>query len=892
MLKLKSTQSLLVLVLALSVMAPAARSALAAPLEWTGDWEMRYGQQRDQKPEWTQKGYIPLWRMKWEDRQAPVVSWEDQPNGNSRGWLLLARPVRISDPAPAALKVSFDYKTHCDLSKPNMKRSGHVYAIFIRRDLWDKLARNPRDAEVLNLGRLGKAAAGVLVRGHGDDVHEWTNTGEVEISLVAGAKPGEEYLAGIAWGAWHYGCDEHGAMRNLKLDIVTQEEKRMAFWKALDLERQGLEKVREAIEADDGAAAEHHLADYYRNSQRPKVDNPVQPAQSDRAKDKVRKALNRTYRLAGTPEYTFEGKIVWNLDPFNYDQWAIALNRHFEWPVLAAGYLADGDEAYAKEWAYQVEDWVKSMPVLIGNTYIQGPYNQPGRAALSLDAGIRMGQNWFRAFDVFRKSPSVPDSAIVAFVRSCWDHALYLMKDENFKEGSNWGAMECNGLYHIGVMMPEFREAPTWRKTALERLYKEMANQVYPDGAQQELAPGYHGVSLKNFLMVMELAHANDLELPDDFADRMEKMFDYYLRICRPNFGMPQFNDSGSGIPIGYVRDGFKLFPERKDFQWLATKGLEGAPPSDYVSCVMPWAGWVFMRSEWGRDGTWLVFDAGPFGTGHQHEDKLGILLDACGEELLTEGSVYSYDSSQWRKYVLSTRAHNTIRIDGKDQRCRMDRSQFKAEEPNTYGFAETDGFVYARDTHVSGYGDPLDKAVQHRRRVLFVKPDWYLVVDDLAASDEKTHEAEAQFLMAADSAEIEDGALRAVSEPKGERNARVAVAPLSAQGMKARIAKGETEPEVRGYISRGFERMEPKPAVLYSKRFAGRATLVWALVPFEGESCPLGAIESSEEGDALVARLPFGDSRGEVRVRVTPTRLEVEAGAKRFEADEPLLKP
>ena len=31
----------------------------------------------------------------------------------------------------------------------------------------------------------------------------------------------------------------------------------------------------------------------------------------------------------------------------------------------------------------------------------------------------------------------------------------------------------------------------------------------------------------------------------------------------------------------------------------------------------------------------------------------------------------YAYDTSEMRKYVLSTRAHNTIRIDGKDQNTR-----------------------------------------------------------------------------------------------------------------------------------------------------------------------------------------------------------------------------
>jgi len=75
------------------------------------------------------------------------------------------------------------------------------------------------------------------------------------------------------------------------------------------------------------------------------------------------------------------------------------------------------------------------------------------------------------------------------------------------------------------------------------------------------------------------------------------------------------------------------------------------------ASHAFPYAGYYVMRTGWEPDAMWAVLDAGHFGYGHQHEDKLSLLLHAYGRLLLTEGGNYAYDASEMRRYVLSTRA-------------------------------------------------------------------------------------------------------------------------------------------------------------------------------------------------------------------------------------------
>jgi hypothetical protein len=854
------------------------------PAASAGDWEVRYAQQPDQRPEWTEMGRTPDWKIDWQDKTRPEVAWTDNDAGDCRGWLVFCKPVRLPAGAKGTLSLQFQYRTHCDLDAPPMVRSGVLYAVVMKRDAWEGLATEPDQAPPLDIARRPGVLAASVKR-HGEDVHDWADSGPVDFPVVPAdwvAADGT-VLVGIAWGAYHYGCNEYGAFRNLEVEMKTKEEAEWEFWNALDPEHPGLEKVAAAVAERDRDAAAAALAEYVRNRKGPKVGNPVEPATAGVMR-RADETLAHTYRLAGCKPYTFDGDIVWNFDPYNYDQWPIHLNRHTEWRFLAAAYLATGQDRYAAEWADQVVKWVAAMPVFIGPHWIQGPYNAPGRSPLSLDAGIRLGQHWFPAFKVLRRSPAVPDAALVAFVQSCYRHALYLMRDSNFKTGSNWGAMESNGLFHIGVMFPEFRDARTWRDTALQRTTGEIDLQVYPDGAQTELAPGYHGVSLGNFLGVMKLARANDLALPDDFVGRLERMFGYYLKICTPDLRLPPLNDSGRGSFSWVFRDGVDLFPERDDFRWVLSARRQGRPPK-FTDIVMPYAGWVVTRSDWGPDARYLLFDAGPFGTGHQHEDRLGIILFAFGRELISEAGVYAYDRSQWRRYVLSTRAHSTVRIDGKDQNSRHDRSQYRATEPHTYGFFDSDAYCYARDTHRAGYGTPPDRSIRHRRRILFVKPDFWILVDDYAGEGGAVHDIESQFLINLPDAGIDEPSLRVTALPEHDDAAGILIVPLTPAGLSVRIAKGETEPEVRGFMPRGFENLVPTPAALYSRRFSEQALDAYALVPFRGAAPPRVAVEPLETADGARIRLRVGD--GERILRITATELACETAETPFLASE-----
>ncbi len=403
------------------------------------------------------------------------------------------------------------------------------------------------------------------------------------------------------------------------------------------------------------------------------------------------------------------------------------------------------------------------------------------------------------------------------------------MNEDHFHLTGNWGAMEANGLFHIGVMLPEMNEAEQWRQVAEERLIAAQREQVYPDGAQIELTPGYHGVTLGNFLGSLEVARRNDLKLPPEFVAGLEKMFEYYVAIVMPNGRLPALNDSGRGSAKSMMARGAALFPDRSDFAYLSTDHKQGEPP-DLTSWRLPYAGWNIMRTGWEADDKYLLFETGPFGAAHQHEDKLGLIVYAGGKTIIPEGGTYSYDRSDWRKYVLSTRAHNTVMVDGLEQKRRGLRDTYVVREPEDTPWHTSEEFDFAQGTYRSGYGPENEVAVEHKRQVLFVKPDYWIMVDEMTPGDDVEHSYEAIFHLDADAAVLDAQTQAVTVEHEG---GAFRIIPFGPEAVEVEIVSGQTEPVVQGWLPTGrHNELRAIPTAVFRWRSTGPSAVAFALVP------------------------------------------------------------
>ena len=630
---------------------------------------------------------------------------------------------------------------------------------------------------------------------------------------------------------------------------------------ALDLTRPELAAVAAARAQGDLPAARHALAEYFRHRAKPLFPDMAADARrtSTNAEEIARadQALRHHFESIGIA-HQFGPRIDWTFDatgpdhgrPLNHE-WTWQLNRHREWTALARAYRSTGDEKYAREAVALLTAWVQDCP----RPATHG--NVPRSAWRTIETGIRASSVWPNVWSALLRSPALTDDALLTFLWAYREHALHLLP---YPSTGNWLAMEGNGLFHVGVLFPEFREAPLWRDTAARWIHAELNNQVYPDGVQIELASGYHHVSLYNFLAVFKLARRNDVALPADFLARLEKMYDFDVYGAMPSRVLPPVQDGGRTDVRATLAEAATLYPQRADFRWYATEGREGRPPAA-TSYAFPWAGYFIMRSGWDRDARWLLFDGGPFGYGHQHEDKLQIQVEAYGQSFLVDPGVFTYEKSQWRDYFIDSPSHNVVLVDGQPQRRRgaKDRSAYLLKAPLPHVWSTSAEADYVEATYDEAFGGDVKRGVTHTRAVLFVKPNFWVVLDRLAARDGRAHTYDALFHF--------DSPVRGAGDRWRTHNpqaANLTLAWRAETGLQAKIVEGQEKP-VQGWLITGSSKARPAPVGILT--VAGQTRhLLYVLAPApRGAADPVRTVE------------PLGDDPTAARIGLTDgTRYEV----------------
>lgn len=592
----------------------------------------------------------------------------------------------------------------------------------------------------------------------------------------------------------------------------------------------------------------------------------------------------------------FGAKIDWHANPTSGEAqthlWNESLNRHFHFRTLARAYWDTGRERYAKEIADQILDWAASNP----RPMLSDGNNVGHYAWQTLTTSIRLTDTWPDALYRCLGSPSFTPEVLTTMLKSVREQALHLMQ---WKTSGNWLTSESNGLFTAGALFPEFQEAKGWRDEAIRRLYHQLDDEVYPDGMEYELAAGYNNWVVSEYAHVLEVADLCGVrvQIPADYLARTEKTYDYLLYASMPNGAIPGLNDSGNADVRGLLATGSKLFPNRPEFEYVATSRAGGKPPKT-TSHAFPWSGHYVMRSGWDPDATYLLFDAGPFGYGHQHEDKLHLVLWAWGRQLLLDPGNFSYDRSRWRRYVLQTYGHNTVLVDGLDQNRRRLRETYFWPKPWTGAgpatqdarWASDDDYDYAYGVYDDGYGKDGAVRVRHERRVFYLKADQLFVVLDAMTPDTAAeHRYEALFhLDAAEATAADRGVVTTANQ--GSANLRI----LPAGQVEATIIKGKTDEPVQGWANGPWRAI---PTAIYRWQGAGSSRRAFVLEPVAaGAKSKVAAVEvvpGVVDGTALrltmtdgTARLIVQRDRPGPATKVAGVTVEKELAIVRLHAD------
>lgn len=510
-----------------------------------------------------------------------------------------------------------------------------------------------------------------------------------------------------------------------------------AFFQLLDLTRTDLTKVRLAVETSDWPRAKlawaEHLAArtspawIWSRHDRSKIKQLYESqfdglARYTNAADKV---LARDFELLGVRK-KLEHKVEWLQGPI---EWTHVLSRFGYWEDLGRAYWGTGKAIYARDFADLLEDWIGSNPV---PEKISNERGANGSVWRTLEAGIR-SQSWFDAMEFFMDAPEFDAEAKYLMTKSLAEHANYLAGWSTPFRGGNWQVCEASGLATIAIMLPEFQAASGWRKRGLDLLVEHMQRDVEADGSHWELTPGYHTWVMKEFLHTALLCQRNHLEIPG-LLTRHEKMFEVLEKLGRPNGTYPPVGDAGTGT--GSLSESLglgALLYQRPDFRYLGASNcvsdwawlfgpevcerygsLKSHPP-DFSSVLLPDANYAVMRSGWEVQDKYLLFDCAPWRGGHSHQDRLQVTVFA-GRDLIVDSGMCSYDEPVSHQLRQSA-AHNVVMIDGQEQ---------LAANPKLLAW-HTDGLADFASAQVEAGG------FAHQRSVLFIKPSYWVVVDQIS---------------------------------------------------------------------------------------------------------------------------------------------------------------
>lgn len=298
----------------------------------------------------------------------------------------------------------------------------------------------------------------------------------------------------------------------------------------------------------------------------------------------------------------------------------------------------------------------------------------------------------------------------------------HLLANHYLKNGV---ALLFAGLYFQGT------DAERWLQKGLRILQDELTEQFLADGGHFERSPMYHSISVVDYLDVLNLTQNSSTaitrEITRKFACKVTTALDFLSGICLPDGEIPLFNDSAFGIApapshiFGYAERviGYKQ-PQRS-----TNLTIEAFSPSGYYVCR--------------KASDMIIIDCGPIGPdynpAHAHCDTLSYELALEGRRVVVDCGVFDYEPSHERAYARSTKAHNTVILDGAEQSEIWDVFRVARRARPIHGRIDKteNGEILFEGAH-DGYRRLTGKPI-HLRRISYDEQGSWVVTDELTGA-------------------------------------------------------------------------------------------------------------------------------------------------------------
>jgi Heparinase II/III-like protein/Heparinase II/III N-terminus len=524
------------------------------------------------------------------------------------------------------------------------------------------------------------------------------------------------------------------------------------------------------------------------------------------------------------------------------------LSRHHHLTVLASAWWLTGREEYAEVVDAQLRSWWRQNPHLSGVHWTSG-----------IELGVRL-TSWVWVRRLLDEWPKVGDlfETNEDALRQIWWHQRYLSAfPSRGSSANNHAVAEAAGLLAGASAFPWYAESARWRDTGRRRLQGSLAANTFASGVNRELATDYHRFVTELGLVAAAEAEAAGHPVDPTTWTLLAASLDAAAALADAHGRPPRQGDGDEGRAL--------VLDDPDTDAWELMLGLGAAVVGDrpwwpagrpatgrgVAACAVaallpdrpqvgvrptraprtfPDAGIHLLRTP-PEDGPeiWCRCDGGPHGflsiAAHAHADALSVEVRYEGTEVLVDPGTYCYHGEpEWRSYFRSTRAHNTIELDGTSQSVEGGPFMWSTHA-DTRVLEVSDGAPQCWTARHTGYAH-LEPTVRHQRTVCLDRGARVLSIDD-AVKSEGRHTLRLLLHLGPDvavdlPADPADATARlSWSGPTGE----VVAALHLPHGLAWTAHRGETDP-VLGWYSPRFGERVPATTLVGEGEVHGRLEL------------------------------------------------------------------
>ncbi len=377
-----------------------------------------------------------------------------------------------------------------------------------------------------------------------------------------------------------------------------------------------------------------------------------------------------------------------DFDPKDY--WEIS--RGFQW-LPAYNYAKTiGEEQKVLN---ELEEWIRKTPYLKGLDW-----------AVPLDVAIRT----INLLILYQLSKA-------DFLKvELWKYYTYLKKNLWISKKSIRNNHYLGELTAVTLLSDFFSQKQA--KRYIKRLEKEFNRQFYEDGVNEEQSIRYHKFALEFMIIAKLFLNIN--------TPRLEKAINFLRYTEKPNGTWPSIGDDDLGCVIKntqqifdyeyclkFIYKEYSLLNRTKDFQ-------EGGY---LIHCNND------TKSQ-------IIIKYGPH-KWHAHADLFHLELTIYGVPILIDSGTYRYNNvSEKRRYFRSTKAHNTLEYNEKDQTEQWTTFRWKkgAKVIEKNIIQENKGIKFsAKHTGYKKYGIIHERIVEFNKELTEIK-----VIDKLTGNKTK----------------------------------------------------------------------------------------------------------------------------------------------------------